>query len=299
MKRILLTWGLLLLLLLSACSSSSNKESSNADSGAAQDKASFDTANNAKTEQAEPATEKKTSAAEIKTTNRMVIYNADLSLEVKDFKKSQKKIEDLVSKMAGYIVASQIYDSEEGRMEGSLTARIPQKNFQSFLDQAEELSVKVHTRNVTGQDVTEEYVDLEARLKSKEVVEERLLAFMKEAKETKDLLQISEDLAGVQEEIESIKGRMKYLENQTSMSTVTLTLFENKVEIPGLEKEELNTWDKTKKQFMDSLNFLLAAISGIFVFLIGNSPILILLIVIALAVWFGRKKYKNKQKSEL
>jgi major membrane immunogen (membrane-anchored lipoprotein) len=301
MKRLFIG-GILLLLLLSACSSNSSDEKSAYDSaGKAETEGDYAVSDSdQKAEMSNNANEKPktTSATEIRATNRMVIYNANLRLEVKDFKESQRTIEDLVNKIAGYIVRAEIYDSEKGRMEGSITARIPQDQFQSFIEKAEELSVKVHTRNVTGEDVTEEYVDLEARLKSKKVVEERLLAFMKEAKETKDLLQISDDLERVQGEIEGIKGRMKYLENQTSMSTVTLNLFENKVDIPELEKEELNTWDKTKKQFMDSINFILAAASGIIVFLVGNSPILILLAIITVVVWISRKKYKEKHKSE-
>jgi hypothetical protein len=302
MKRLLIFGGLFLLL-LTACSSNNGSDKSgyeqadNAHESA--DFADGDTGEMANRASDDKADETTPVTTELKVTNRMVIYNANLRLEVNDFKKSQKTIENLVETLAGYIVRAEIFDSERGRMEGSITARIPQEKFQSFLDKAEEMSVKVHSRNVTGEDVTEEFVDLEARLKSKRLVEERLLAFMKDAKETKDLLQISGDLERVQGEIESILGRMKYLENQTSLSTVTLTLFENKVDIPGIEKEELNTWDKTKKQFMDSINFLLAAASGIIVFIIGNSPILILLSIIALIAWYGRKKYKEKQKSEL
>ncbi len=91
-------------------------------------------------------------------------------------------------------------------------------------------------RNISGDDVTEEYVDLESRLKSKRVVEERLISFMNNAEKTEDLLKISEDLAEVQEEIETIEGRKKFLENQTSLSTIIITLYENKVTVPSLKR---------------------------------------------------------------
>src|SRR5690625_6804027 len=101
-----------------------------------------------------------------------------------------------------------------------MTVRIPEKHFQTFLTDTEEEAAEVLSRNVSGQDVTEQYVDLESRLKSKHAVEERLLAFMEDAKKTEDLLKISKDLATVQEDIEVIVGKMKYLENQSEERSV-------------------------------------------------------------------------------
>ncbi|QOR68391.1 DUF4349 domain-containing protein [Cytobacillus suaedae] len=231
--------------------------------------------------------------------SRMVIYHADLHLEVKDYKSVHSKIEMLVNEMKGYIVESNVYNHGENQMEGRLTVRVPQSYFNSFISQVGDMSEKVNHQNITGQDVTEEYVDLESRLKSKEVVEERLLQFMKDAKETKDLLQISSDLAVVQEEIEQIKGRMNYLENQANLSTVSMTLYENKVIVPEIDGSGLNTWDKTKKQFMDSINFILGAVSGFFVFLIGNSPILLLLGLLGFVVYlFMRRIARQKIREE-
>ncbi|WP_010281032.1 DUF4349 domain-containing protein [Bacillus timonensis] len=302
MKRFIIGGFTFLLLFLTACSSSSSQEDSAGGSAKSDDMSVRESAKMEEKAEMEnnvdQSTKETAATTEVKATNRMVIYNAELNLEVKDFKKAQTTIESLVNQMAGYIVNAQIYDSEEGQMGGSITVRIPQDKFQTFLEKAEDISVKLHNRTVSGQDVTEEYVDLEARIKSKRAVEDRLLAFMKEAKETKDLLQISADLERVQVEIESLEGRMKYLENQTSLSTVTLTLFENKVEIPGIDKEELNTWEKTKKQFMDSINFLLTAFSGFLVFLLGNSPILLLLVIVGLIVWYVSKKVRRKGKKE-
>ncbi|MBE4908904.1 DUF4349 domain-containing protein [Bacillus luteolus] len=231
--------------------------------------------------------------------SRMVIYHADLQLEVKDYKSVHSKIELLVNEMNGYIVESNVYNHGENQMEGRLTVRVPESLFNSFISQVGEMSEKVNHQNITGQDVTEEYVDLGSRLKSKEVVEERLLQFMRDAKETKDLLQISSDLAVVQEEIEQIKGRMNYLENQANLSTVSMTLYENKVIVPEIDGSGLNTWDKTKKQFMDSINFILGAVSGFFVFLIGNSPILLLLGLLGFVVYlFMRKMARQKIREE-
>ncbi len=211
------------------------------------------------------------------TDERKVIHQAQLELKVKNLEKAQIKIENKVAEYGGYVVESNVYREDEELVEGTITVRVPEAHFQDFLADSEGEASEVVGRNVTGQDVTEQYVDLKARLKSKRAVEERLLAFMKDAEKTEDLLKISSDLAVVQEEIEQLTGQMKYLENQTSYSTVTITLSQDRIVVPGIDNKELNTWERTKKQLATSANLLLKAGSGIVVFIIGNLPILIIL----------------------
>ncbi|ASS95052.1 DUF4349 domain-containing protein [Peribacillus simplex] len=211
------------------------------------------------------------------TDERKVIHQAQLELKVKNLEKAQIKIENKVAEYGGYVVESNVYREDEELVEGTITVRVPEAHFQDFLADSEGEASEVVGRNVTGQDVTEQYVDLKARLKSKRAVEERLLAFMKDAEKTEDLLKISSDLAVVQEEIEQLTGQMKYLENQTSYSTVTITLSQDRIVVPGIDNKELNTWERTKKQLATSANLLLKAGSGIIVFIIGNLPILIIL----------------------
>ncbi|MDQ0881779.1 DUF4349 domain-containing protein [Peribacillus sp. V2I11] len=225
----------------------------------------------------EEVTEKGVTEKEGMMDERKVIHQAQLELKVKNLEKAQMKIENKVGEYGGYVVESNVYREDEELVEGTITVRVPEAHFQDFLADSEGEASEVVGRNVTGQDVTEQYVDLKARLKTKRAVEERLLAFMKDAKKTEDLLKISSDLAVVQEEIEQLTGQMKYLENQTSYSTVTITLSQDRIVVPGIDNEELNTWERTKKQLATSANLLLKAGSGIIVFIIGNLPILITL----------------------
>jgi glucan-binding YG repeat protein len=281
-----------LVLFLAACSSNSEsdevKKSSDSslgmDSGKAdiEEKAQVSFDNNVKQEEAAPR--------ELEIPSQMVIYQADLQLRVKKFEQTLQNIEEQAAKYGGYISESNVSKDGVEQVIGQITVRIPQKNFQVFLRDAQGQAAEVLQRNITGTDVTEEYVDLESRLKSKRVVEERLTSFMKTAQKTEDLLKISADLAAVQEEIETIQGRIKYLENQTALSTIHISLFENKVIVPKLEDEDLNTWDKTKKQFMNSTNMLLAAISWLFVFMVGNLPVLVILAVAAVFIYLFVKK---------
>ncbi|ASK60961.1 hypothetical protein CFK37_01415 [Virgibacillus phasianinus] len=228
--------------------------------------------------------------------NRKIIYTANLRIEVKDFKNALHDIQTQVTDRGGYIVESNRYgDTEEGSTNGQLTARIPQDGFQSFIQFVEKGSSKVLESSVSGQDVTEEYIDLKSRLKSKHVVEKRLISFMEQAEKTEDLLSISEDLAKVQRGIEEITGRMKYLRNKTDLATVTIQIEENNVKLSGISEDELNTWEKTKQQFLKSINFIISVLSGLVVFLIGNLPLLIVLGCIGLIIFFIVRRSRNNR----
>lgn len=228
------------------------------------------------------------------TTDRMIIQHAQLQVKVKNFKQAQLKIEKKVTEYGGYVVESTVYGQDAEAVSGTMIIRIPKKHFQSFLNDAEE-EATVLERNVTGQDVTEQFVDLQSRVTSKRAVEARLLEFMTTAQKTDDLLKISADLAKVQEEIEVIVGKMNYLENQTSYSTIEIAMFENRVIVPALDKNNLNTWDKTKKQLATSTNFMLAAGSGIIVFFIGNLPVITVVSLIGISAYVIIKRKKSNK----
>lgn len=235
---------------------------------------------------------KETESSNETKTQRMIIHNAAISANVKELSVAQEKITQKVKKYNGYIVESTVYQESESNSYGKMVVRVPEEHFETFLVEAESEVTKVLERNVTGEDVTEQYVDLESRLKSKRAVEARLLVFMEKAEKTEDLLKISDDLAKVQEEIEIIVGKMKFLENQTSLSTIEMTLYENKIVVPSIENDDLNTWEKIKKQFVTSINFLLSIGSNILVLLLGNLPVLVILGVLAFISYslFKRRK---------
>lgn len=282
-----------LFVILTACSSSDEELAKMSTEDRASDSAEFET----KEEQSVDAEREQESVAEetAAPSTRMIIHQARISTNVKDLKKAQHNMEQRVKDYGGYIVESNVYLESDETSSGKMIVRIPEKHFETFLSEAEVEASKVLEKNVTGQDVTEQYVDLSSRVKSKRAVEERLLAFMKDAEKTEDLLKISSDLAKVQEEIEVLVGKIKYFENQTSFSTIELTMFENRVIIPEIENKDLNTWEKTKKQLITSTNALLSIGSGIIVFIVGNLPVLILVTIIAVAVFWIIKKRKIKE----
>lgn len=231
-------------------------------------------------------------------TNRKIIYNANLRVDVKNYNEAVNELESQIQQTGGYIVESRSFGGADNELqEGMITARIPQEEFHQFIKIIEDGSLKVQEKTVTGEDVTEQFVDLESRLKSKKVVEQRLLSFMESSEKTEDLLKISEDLAKVQENIEQITGKMNYLQNKADLATVTIHIQENTVNVPGVNNADLNTWDKTKQQFMKSINFLLSTSSGFIVFTLGNLPVILLLLLIGFVsfrMYIKRKKHEKE-----
>ncbi|HET7629660.1 MAG TPA: DUF4349 domain-containing protein [Bacillales bacterium] len=227
---------------------------------------------------------------------RMIIYTANLAVTVNDFDAADKQMRSLVSSYGGYVVHSFVSNSASGHPTGTITVRVPQPKFTDFLGQVEKLANEVVRKNVQGQDVTKQYVDLSARLKAQQEVKTRLESFLKEADNSEDLLNIFDHLANVQQQIEQLKGQINYLQNHAALATVTVSITESDT---GLKpKEEWNTWNKTKQAFIDSLNMLMSFASSVIVFLVGYSPVLIILAaLVILGLWLFRKLRRNKTPS--
>ncbi|MDQ7861812.1 DUF4349 domain-containing protein [Peribacillus frigoritolerans] len=102
------------------------------------------------------------------TDERKVIHQAQLELKVKNLEKAQMKIENKAAEYGGYVVESNVYREDEELVEGTITVRVPEAHFQDFLTDSEGEASEVVGRNVTGQDVTEQYVDLKSKIEVKE-----------------------------------------------------------------------------------------------------------------------------------
>lgn len=226
--------------------------------------------------------------------DRKVIFNASLSLTVEDLPKATDKIKELTRTYKGYVVEESIA-SEEDSLFGSMTVRIPQPEFDSYLNEVEGLGKGAPQKSISGTDVTENYVDLTSRLKAKEAVQKRLESFLNEATKTEDLLAISNELSRVQEEVEQLKGQINYLNNQSEYSTVTISLEQQKIIVPSIDKNEFQTLTEAKKLLMTTVNGLLSFFSTVAVLLIGLSPILVPLVLIGLFFLYRKRKKKNQK----
>lgn len=228
---------------------------------------------------------------------RKVMYTAHMEIVVADYAETVENVTELVKKEKGYIVSSTVHRDNTNSIYGYVTIKIPQERFEPVLKNIANFSLEVKEQQVQGEDVTEEYVDLEARLKAKRDVKDKLEAFLKDATETKDLLAISEQIGNVQEEIEQIEGRLNYLKNETDYSTVTISMTERNVNVGEIGSKEQNTWVRAKQLLVSTMNGILSVISGTIVIVIGLSPIIIPVLIIVIAILIYRKRKKKKEAS--
>jgi hypothetical protein len=161
--------------------------------------------------------------------NRKIIRNADLTLETESPTDGLRKITAAAESNGGFVVTSEFKQNpvpagEKPTQTVTVVARVPASNFAATLDAIRKAGDRVIQEKVSGQDVSEEYLDLEARLRTKRALEAQFLEIMKQARKVQDALDVQSELADVRTEIERLEGRRRFLENQAALSTITTTL---------------------------------------------------------------------------
>jgi hypothetical protein len=163
---------------------------------------------------------------------RKIIYEATLHLVVKDFAAIERELPALVAQFEGYLAEAAVDRTRGSWLSGKWVARIPVAKYGDFVAAVEALGIP-ERREQTAQDVTEEYVDLEARIANKRKLEERIVGLLDEhSGKIADVIEVERELARVREEIERMQGRLTYLANRTSMTTVTIHIREERDYVP-------------------------------------------------------------------
>jgi Domain of unknown function (DUF4349) len=160
---------------------------------------------------------------------RKIIRNAELNLEVVSPVEAQRRVASLAESHGGFVVTSEAKQRDQGAstnriLDIKLVVRVPSNQFDQTVSAIEALATSVIQRNVTGQDVTEEFIDLEARIKTQKALELQFLEIMKQASKVVDALEVQRQIADVRTEIERLEGRKRFLENRSSLSTITVSL---------------------------------------------------------------------------
>jgi len=228
---------------------------------------------------------------------RKIIYSAEVVMEVEDFDRAQTELDNLIALSGGYLL--HFNDSRNVReIGGQFTIKVPSDGFKSFLGELEKLKKgNDFRRNVRGEDVTEEYVDLAARLRAKEAVEARLLELMKQATEAKDLLSFSNELARVQEEIEKLKGKIRYINENVAYSTVSLRMYqviEDDFQRPGDDP----LLSRIGEAFVDGVQGVIRFLGDVLVFLAGALPVLALVAIAAAPAAWGIRRSLQKRRAK-
>jgi hypothetical protein len=154
---------------------------------------------------------------------RLVIKTADLSLQVDSARDAEAALRALVGRLGGYVVQVETSGIDEN-MSARITFRVPADRFDEALSGAQGLAKKVLARTVGGDDVTEEFVDLESRLRNLEATRDRLQSFLDKATTVEYALKVNQSLSDLQGQIEQIKGRKQYLQQSAALSTIAVSL---------------------------------------------------------------------------
>ncbi len=155
---------------------------------------------------------------------KKIIRNAFLSLVIDNMQKSTTKITALVEAQKGFVESLERREDESGVMHASFTLRVPVASFSDIIEKVKAQARLVEIEQITGQDVTQEYIDLEARLKNLKATEAQYLEILKKAYSIEDILKVTQRLSDVRAQIESLQGQLKYLANQTDLATIRVNL---------------------------------------------------------------------------
>jgi hypothetical protein len=208
---------------------------------------------------------------------RMVIYNAYISLETSDTQAVLNKIATLAENSAGYVAGSSRTTSG-----AEITIRVPKDTFRSSIQQVETYG-KVLNERSSSEDVTQQYIDLRARLENLQRQEQRLRDILNMTKTVDEVLQVERELERVRGEVESLQGQVNYLERNEEMSliSVSLTAPPPPFTVPGMD------WKET---FETALTGLFVVVRGLIILIVSLLPIA----VIGTAVFYVYRREKRK-----
>jgi hypothetical protein len=161
---------------------------------------------------------------------RMVIKNASVALVVEDVTSALQQITTMATVNGGYVINSNIRE-DQNRLYADISFRVTADKFDQTLQSLHGIAVDVRSETTSGQDVTEEYVDLEAQLHNLEASETQLLALMDKAGTVEEILKVQQQLTATRGQIEQIKGRMQYLEQSAALSVIYASLEQSKLSV--------------------------------------------------------------------
>lgn len=214
-----------------------------------------------------------------------IIKTGNLRFETQNMTATHQHILDVIKQTDGYIQNDNSGKQSYGGVFQNLTVRVPTGNFQTALDDISKGVAYFDEKTISQKDVTEEFVDLNARLKAKRALEDRYINLLSKAKNVKEMLEIERELAEIREEIEAKQGRLKYLKSQVSLSTLHINFYKNEV-----------TTQVTYSYGSKMGNALKSGWNGVSVFFLGLLHLWPFLILLSIGAYFMRRWIKNKQK---
>ena len=250
---------------------------------------------------AEQSTGNSGSGVSAAAVERIVIKNADLSIVVADVEGRMKNIQVMAEQMGGFVVSSNLYQSYTSNYvevpEAQIVIRVPSEKLDEAMDQIKKDTVEVPTENVSGQDVTAEYVDLQSRLKNLEAAEAQLDEILQKATETEDVVNIFNQLVYYREQIELVKGQIKYYEEAAALSVISVHIIAEETIQPVV----IGKWEPkgvALEAVQDLIDFMKGFTEFLIRFVIYNLPVLIVTLIPLYLVFVGARAVFRKMRGK-
>src|SRR2546425_3667143 len=227
---------------------------------------------------------------------RKIIRNANLTVEVASPIEGQRQISSIAESHGGFVVTCEMTqqtseDNSKPSVSVNLIVRVPATQFDSVVQEIRAAGSRVLQEKRTGQDVTEEFIDLEARIKNQRALETQFLEIMKRAGKVEEALQVQRQLAEVRTEIEKLEGRKRFLENQASLSTINVTL-----QTPTQIVNAVGFWYNVKSAFADGVDVAAAIVLFLIRAFIALLPVVVLIVLpIALITKVVIKRFRRRR----
>ena len=227
--------------------------------------------------------------------NRKWIITVDMYAETEDLDSLLAALDQRITALGGYVEGQNIYNgstyADRRYRSASLTVRIPAEDVDRFTGEVEGVS-NVVRKNKNLEDITLRYVDTESRVAALQTEEARLLEFMEQAETMADLLEIEARLTNVRYELESYSSQLRTYDNQVNYATIYLDIEEVQEYTPVAEK---TTWERISDGFLSSLKDLKNGVKELMIWVLVNSPYLVIFGVIAAAAVFGLKRLRRSK----
>lgn len=213
-----------------------------------------------------------------------IIKTANLRFETDDLSATTSTIQQIVKKLNGQIQSDNEYKTSYS-LRHSITVRVPSSNFDAFITEISNGVNYFDQKEISSRDVTEEYIDVEARIKAKQKLEERYLELLKKANKVKEMLEIERELSYIREEIEVKQGRLRYLQNRVSMSTINLEYYKT---IEAKQGATISYGSKMWNAVKSGFN----SVSSFFISLLYLWPFILIFVIVFILI---RRRLKRKK----
>lgn len=225
-----------------------------------------------------------------------VIKNGDLTMKVDRVSDAQEKISEIAEKNGGSVFSSNITQSKNNVKSGIITVKVPVENFEKTFSEIKNVSALVIREATTGTDVTEEYQDLETQIRNKKAEEQSYVRILNQAQKVEDILAVTRQVSLVRGEIERLEGRKRFMDSQTNMSLINVSLSEDQ------DITVTDSWRPLQiaKEAVNSLVKLIQGfISFLIVLVVTFIPVAVLYFLVILVIYlFGRKIYHRFKKNK-